>query len=383
MAKQKAPNARYEIGFALDKLPWLWDLEVSFRYLYPVFNQPEGGKMQKIGRNDPCPCGSGKKYKKCCLGKNGDAVPVGGASQGVQSELHQAIEGKEFSSLEEAQDFANQFMQQRNQRPMDDFHGLSPEQMSQILNYPFDSPQIAYFPDSIESADQSPIMFLFNLMVEAIGEDGLKPTAKGNLPQKFCREAFQCYQSEDRHRNQLYNRKVNKEDDFFDLHVTRLIAEMAGLVRKYKGRFILSRKCRKLLAEGGGAIYPCLFRTFVEKYNWGYGDRHQEIPFIQHAFLFSLYLLQRYGAENRSAQFYEDIFLNAFPVLLKDIEDEVYMTKEQIFCSAYTLRTFERFAGFLGLADNERSHNTSGSYPFMNHHLTKLPLIDEIVRFNL
>ena len=24
----------------------------------------------KIGRNDPCPCGSGKKYKKCCLSKD-------------------------------------------------------------------------------------------------------------------------------------------------------------------------------------------------------------------------------------------------------------------------------------------------------------------------
>lgn len=23
-------------------------------------------KGEKIGRNDPCPCGSGKKYKKCC-----------------------------------------------------------------------------------------------------------------------------------------------------------------------------------------------------------------------------------------------------------------------------------------------------------------------------
>ena len=22
--------------------------------------------MKKIGRNDPCPCGSGKKFKKCC-----------------------------------------------------------------------------------------------------------------------------------------------------------------------------------------------------------------------------------------------------------------------------------------------------------------------------
>ena len=21
----------------------------------------------KVGRNDPCPCGSGKKHKKCCL----------------------------------------------------------------------------------------------------------------------------------------------------------------------------------------------------------------------------------------------------------------------------------------------------------------------------
>jgi hypothetical protein len=26
--------------------------------------------MPKIGRNDPCPCGSGKKYKKCCLDRD-------------------------------------------------------------------------------------------------------------------------------------------------------------------------------------------------------------------------------------------------------------------------------------------------------------------------
>ncbi len=24
----------------------------------------------KIGRNEPCPCGSGKKYKKCCYDKD-------------------------------------------------------------------------------------------------------------------------------------------------------------------------------------------------------------------------------------------------------------------------------------------------------------------------
>ena len=30
----------------------------------PQYNMP------KIGRNDPCPCGSGKKYKNCCMLKN-------------------------------------------------------------------------------------------------------------------------------------------------------------------------------------------------------------------------------------------------------------------------------------------------------------------------
>jgi hypothetical protein len=38
--------------------------------------------FKNIGRNDPCPCGSGRKFKKCCLGKSelefrGDALPPG------------------------------------------------------------------------------------------------------------------------------------------------------------------------------------------------------------------------------------------------------------------------------------------------------------------
>ena len=28
--------------------------------------QPPFASTRKIGRNDPCPCGSGKKYKRCC-----------------------------------------------------------------------------------------------------------------------------------------------------------------------------------------------------------------------------------------------------------------------------------------------------------------------------
>jgi preprotein translocase subunit SecA len=38
------------------------------RQLPPVPQKPSTVVREgdKVGRNDPCPCGSGKKYKKCC-----------------------------------------------------------------------------------------------------------------------------------------------------------------------------------------------------------------------------------------------------------------------------------------------------------------------------
>lgn len=35
----------------------------------PIPQAPVRREAPKVGRNDPCPCGSGKKYKKCCEGK--------------------------------------------------------------------------------------------------------------------------------------------------------------------------------------------------------------------------------------------------------------------------------------------------------------------------
>ena len=36
------------------------DLEILLNWPKPIEAQ------NKVGRNEPCPCGSGKKYKKCC-----------------------------------------------------------------------------------------------------------------------------------------------------------------------------------------------------------------------------------------------------------------------------------------------------------------------------
>jgi preprotein translocase subunit SecA len=50
------------------------DLPVEDRPTQPMFYshgdegpaRPAQRQQQKVGRNAPCPCGSGKKYKKCC-----------------------------------------------------------------------------------------------------------------------------------------------------------------------------------------------------------------------------------------------------------------------------------------------------------------------------
>lgn len=44
---------------------WLW---LTLPYLMGEVDRRDVAPGKRVGRNDPCPCGSGKKYKKCCAG---------------------------------------------------------------------------------------------------------------------------------------------------------------------------------------------------------------------------------------------------------------------------------------------------------------------------
>lgn len=69
--------------------------------------------MEKISRNEPCPCGSGKKYKKCCLLKEdeltsrhreeGTAVPraLDWLAQRYPQQVSEVLDTEFFGSLEE------------------------------------------------------------------------------------------------------------------------------------------------------------------------------------------------------------------------------------------------------------------------------------------
>jgi hypothetical protein len=56
------------------KAEWLynlsqWDPILTTERRHEIkkeYNRSKTAISNKVGRNDPCPCGSGKKYKKCC-----------------------------------------------------------------------------------------------------------------------------------------------------------------------------------------------------------------------------------------------------------------------------------------------------------------------------
>jgi hypothetical protein len=326
----------------------------------------------KTGRNDPCPCGSGKKYKHCCLS------PASVAND----ELKDLLAGQEFDSLEDVQALTNQFMQQKNLQPQDDFQGLSPEQIHRMLYFPFESPEYFSFPETLSVEPEAPILTLMQLITGAIDEKGLKATAKGNLPQKLCKEAIIDYRKLLPETDYLHRMNISREDDFDDLHTARIILEISGLLRKTKGRFFLTKKYQKLIAKAGLAgLYSLILKTYCRKFNWGYRDGFDEIPFIQHSFLFSMYLLQLHGNDWKPFLIYEDYFLHAFPMVTDEANSNSYRSAEDEVRDCFDSRTLHRFLHFLGLASIETIPNDK---PISREYrIMKLPLLDEVVRFSV
>lgn len=138
----------------------------------------------KIGRNDPCLCGSGKKFKRCCmdnkLTQNAqvfddiEAMLAQNPNLGLD-DLNLAIESK---------------VQDRNNQPNPDFCGVTPTQMANWLYAPFDELQWVTI-NTPTDLSASPVMrYLALILDEAMGQNGsFKATSKGNLPARLVKQA--------------------------------------------------------------------------------------------------------------------------------------------------------------------------------------------------
>ena len=306
--------------------------------------------------------------------------PENAPLQDMKEDIHNLIDSQNFNSLEELQAVLDQYYQQRNYAPVDNFHGLSPEQMHHFLHMPFDTPELFSFPSELKTEPESKAAFILKMLIEGIGEDGMKLTAKGNLGQKFCQEASKRYF--EKYPERMMSRlSVRTETNFEPLHTIRLTAGLCGLTRKYKGKLLLTKKCQTAMDKGGmKTLYPLLLRSYIQKFNWAYRDGYQELFLIQQSFLFSLYLLQKYGNSRQSSTFYADNFLEAFPMLINEVEPKLYESPEDTIKQCYTLRTLQRFADFFGLADVEQISNEPLNHKY---RVRALELLDKIVKWHV
>jgi len=136
--------------------------------------------MSIPGRNDPCPCGSGRKYKYCCLHHppsqaDGpiswpppDEIEDDGPAARMMEEFIAERGDKNFDSMEQLQAEFKAFMDRDNARPREDFEGLSPDQMNAVLYAPLNSPGIIKIAERVEAGPDIPILMMLDEMRQAI-----------------------------------------------------------------------------------------------------------------------------------------------------------------------------------------------------------------------
>ncbi len=331
--------------------------------------------MAHSGKNKPCPCKSGIPYEACC-GKEESIVSAGWVPrviEGGQKDDHYAFSTDQLNSI------LNSVMRTENERLREEFCGLSSTDISSLLYHPFDSPDVVKFCTDIKKAPDSPFMKLFHQLLNACEGKGMKLTATGNLLRNFSRERARDYYSEDELDDKMLLRIISSELDFDELHTANIISKMAGYTRKYKGRLLLTKKGGRVLQKGlTGDDFHNVFKKYVHEFNWAYRDGYEDLRIIQTSFLFTLYILKKYGEIFRGPEFYEGLFIRAFPMSLDQIPERVYSSPEKEVSRCYSVRSLERFAWFFGLAD----FNIAGNKFFRGKYkLKKTSFLDKFIMF--
>jgi len=333
--------------------------------------------MKKIGRNDPCPCGSGKKYKHCCLGKNAQSHEESPAQQ-VMGEIREVLNKQEFDSLEEAQIFLDRFVENKNRVPQLDFQGLSSDQVYRMLHHPLeDLGDMLRFNHCLEprAFQDIPIvkntLFFFTRLKDL---EPIKATAKGNLPLAFARELHDQYidSSSD------FPFKIRSEEEAISVNSLRHILRMCGWLKKEKNYYSLTKKGRSIVTQGfSEAHFFTLLNVFTRRFNWAFQDGYPSFWIIQESFFFSLYLLHRKARHFIENNDLGDYFIKAFPKSLSEAEGIRFFDPSDTVKNCFSLRFLEYFCEYFGFVDTRREKKTPYGFhlfvkksSFYDHYIT-------------
>jgi len=214
-----------------------------------------------------------------------------------REEVEELFRTRQFASRDEEYAALRELQDDFNNRPRDEFQGLSPAQMQNLIYSPWESPEAGMrcrYDLTFEEASTAESYRNARVFLERLrDEGGTKATTAGNLNRKFVRGMVDVLEMpEGWHDRILPYHKALNEYDVRRLNSIRLVLGMAGYVRKYKGRFVISKKGESSLApEKAGDFYYTLFCTYFNRFNLAYDDSHPEVPEIQSTIRYSLYVL--------------------------------------------------------------------------------------------
>jgi hypothetical protein len=346
------------------------------------------------GRNDPCPCGSGKKYKHCCLNKQDNVLPfpgTGGLDEKLREyqklvenwdhadgpvpsfmefqgspnlatksihDLNQKIGDRVFQSKKELQDFMNQHMLSSNSAPLKEFLGMSPSQMYSVLHKSFfDNTALIELNERIshELLAGAPVLKQCCFLLQSLSESekGIKATQLGNFPRKLTQEFYDKFIKE----HDIFKDTPMKEDDVPELQEIRFFLTDSGLMKKQHGQLSLTQKGKKFLHDDNPfEQYKLLFQFFGVTFNWLYRTRYPDpFEFIQNSLIFCLYILKHKAGGFINGDKLADVFKNAFPEFVKDMSSfDRYNMVSSGFCYLF----LDKFARHFGLVEKKGDKRT-------------------------
>ena len=240
-----------------------------------------------------------------------------------------------------------------NSRPNAEIDNLSPKDMHAILYNTFgeDSP-IGYRQEIKEDVlDNVPFLVLIEaLLAEIKSAKEVKLTGTGSLPRKLC---LSLYAREILKEEAIETGivKLAKEGDSLVLQSMKYVALLSGVIKKRSNKISLTKKGQALLDKSKRyELLKLLFQSHFQKFNFGYFDGYSDETSLQSLFGYTMYLLLKYGDEEREAGFYATKNMEAFPYELVHFQGR-WSTPEEQFTSCYRVRIFERFLSFYAFVD--------------------------------
>lgn len=145
-----------------------------------------------------------------------------------------------------------------------------------LVSFPFTVERIIInendiFEEIDDSLGMKAVRFILS---EAMVSPGIKLTAKDNLNRNIVLEAINhldwpMYRSED-----IFKVcKVANEDDVLPLHFFHIVLKEAGLIRKYKGHLVATKKGKELFQAKNNSLFGLIYKTLYERIDISYFDR--------------------------------------------------------------------------------------------------------------